>query len=150
MATPHPLGHSLRFDEGDLVFGATGSLQSVRGTDALAQSLTLALETQLGSDPLNVRFGFDLRALGENPFGVQTRTEYVRLELVRTISFDPRVKEIRDLYFGDDPRAFELTPEVDPEEERRRVRASRRLTATIHLETRSGEPVTLRAGVPGG
>jgi hypothetical protein len=92
-----------------------------------------------------VTFGFDLRALGENPFGVRTRKEYVRLELVRTVSFDGRVKEIRDLYFADDPGALELMPNVDPEKQRQRLMA-----ATIHLETRSSEELTLRTGVPVG
>src|SRR5205085_8447930 len=100
--------------------------------DSLAQSLTLALETQLGSDPVNVVFGFDLRALGENPYGVTTRREYLRLQLVRTVASDPRVKEIRDLYFDDDPRG----------------RTSRRTTATIVVETRSAEQLALKAGVP--
>jgi hypothetical protein len=147
MAAPEPLGHSLRLEQGDLVVAA-GTLEAVRGIDSLAQALTLALETQLGSDAVNVVFGFDLRALGENPYGVRTRKEYLRLQLVRTIASDQRVKEIRELYFDDDPRFFELAPGVDEEEQRRRVRTSRRTTATIVVETRSAEQLTLQAGVP--
>ena len=155
-----PLGHSLRFDEGDLVLdrpagpGGPQTLAAVRGAPALAQALTLTLETQLGSDPLNTAHGFDLTAIGAHDFGVHTRKEYVKLHLVRAIAAERRVKEIRELFFDDDARYFELHAgefgsEEERDEHRRRVRASRRFTATLELETRSGEAVTLDVGAIG-
>jgi hypothetical protein len=151
VTTPDPLGRSLLLDDGDLVVerpGATATLAQVRGVEALAQALTLALETQLGSDPINVAFGFDLRAIGENPFGVRERREHLRLQLVRTVASDRRVREIRDLYFDDDQRFAELHPGVDLDRQRSRVRATRRANATIELDTIAGDPLALRAGVP--
>jgi phage baseplate assembly protein W len=129
---------------------AAGALEQVHGVEALAQALTLALSTQLGSDPVNAGFGFDLRALGDNPFGVRARREYVRLELVRTVAAERRVKEVRELYFDDDARFFERNPGVDRDAQRRAVRRSRRTTATIELETRSGDRLALDATVPDG
>lgn len=153
MPTPDPLGFTLHLDAGDLavehVEGTVPAttLRELRGVDALAQALTLALETQLGSDPVNVTFGFDLRALGENPYGVRERREHVRLQLVRTVASDRRVRDIRELYFDDEPRFAELHVGVDLESQRTRVRASRRATATIEIETIADDPLTLNAAV---
>lgn len=150
-----PLGHGLRFENGDLVLERSGAkpigLATVRGEAALAQALRLTLETQLGSDLLNTAYGFDAVALGAHGYALHTRKEFVKLQLVRTIAADRRVKEIRELFFDDDPRFFELyAGEFGSEEaqdaQRRRVHASRRFQATVQLETRSGSVVTIDVG----
>jgi hypothetical protein len=127
-----PLGHSLRFDDGDLVLEKRGAapvgLAGVRGERALAQALRLTIETQLGSDLINTGYGFDAVALGALAYGLQTRREFVKLQLVRTIAADRRVKEIRDLYFNDADRA------------------SRRFEATVEIETRTGSVFTFDVG----
>ena len=131
-AAVDPLGHSLRFENGDLVVERRGpapiAFAAVRGERALAQSLRLTLETQLGSDLINTGYGFDVVALGAAAYGLQTRREFVKLQFVRTIAADRRVKEIRDLYFSDEDRA------------------SRRFEATVEIETRSGSVLTLDVG----
>jgi hypothetical protein len=150
-----PLGHGMRFENGDLVVERRGTapvgLALVRGVPALAQALRLVLETQLGSDPLNTEYGFDSVAIGALGYGLHTRKEFVRLQLVRTIAADRRVKEIRELFFDDDDRFFELNAgqlgsEEAREEHRRRVHASRRFEATVQIETRSGSIVTIDVG----
>lgn len=147
-----PLGRSLALDHGDLVMTSAATvsqrptLAMVEGTEALAQALMVTLETQLGSDPLNVSHGFDQLAIGANPYGVRTRKEFVKLHVVRAIGADRRVNDIRELFFDDDPRFLEIHPELDPDEQRRRVRASRRFTATVVIETRDGDAVTVRVG----
>jgi len=67
---------------------------------------------------------------------------------VRTVASDRRVREIRELYFDDDPRFAELHPGTDLDRQRSRVSASRRATATIEIETIAGDRFTVRAGVP--
>jgi len=150
-----PLGHSLRFEKGDLVVERRGTapiaLAAVRGERALAQALRLTLETQLGSDILNTGYGFDSIGIGAHAYGLETRKEFVKLQLVRAIAGDRRVKEIRELFFDDDDRFFELNggelgSEEAREAHRRRVHASRRFEATVQIETRSGSLVTIDVG----
>lgn len=152
LSPAQPLGRSLELDQGDLVVTSRAdapgraTLAMVEGVDALAQAITVTLQTQLGSDPLNVTHGFDALAIGESPYGVRTRKEFLKLHLVRAVGGDRRVKDVRELFFDDDPRFFELHPELDPDVQRRRVRASRRFTVTVVLETAGGELVEVRAG----
>jgi hypothetical protein len=150
-----PLGHSLKLEEGDLVLerpaGDALELGRVRGVSALAQALRLTFETPLGSDPLNTAHGFDLLALGAHEYGVHTRKEYLKLHLVRVVGSDARIKEVRELFFDDEPRFFELHAgefgsEQERDEHRSRVHASRRFTATLELETRAGDAVVLEVG----
>lgn len=144
-----PLGTSLRLDDGDLVLekaDGVRDLARVRGRPALAQALELTIETQLGTDPLNPVHGFDFLSLGAGAHTLSTRKEYVRMQLVRAIAGDRRVKAIRELFFDDDDRYFELHPEVDRATHVRAVHASRRLTATVVLEARTGEDLALTVG----
>jgi hypothetical protein len=158
-AAVDPLGHSLRFEDGDLVLELGGTapigLATVRGERALAQALQLTLETQLGSDVVNTGYGFDATAVGAHSYGVHTRKEIVKLHLVRTIASDRRVKEIRELFFDDEDRFFELYggelgSDEAREEHRRSVHASRRFEATVQIETRTGSVVTINVGGIGG
>jgi hypothetical protein len=156
-AAVDPLGHGLRFEDGDLVVERRGTspiaLAAVRGVPALAQALRLTLETQLGSDVINTAHGFDAVAIGAGGFGLHTRKEFVKLQLVRAIAADRRVKEIRELFFDDEDRFFELAgdpgSEAAREEHRRRVHASRNFEATVQIETRTGAIVSVEVGAIG-
>lgn len=149
-STLDPLGRSLRMDDGDLALeaapGRPPAPGEVEGLAALAQALTLTVETQIGTDPLNVGFGFDFLAIGAGAHPPSARKEFLRMHLVRAIASDRRVKAIRELFFDDEPRYFELHPGVDPERHVQRVRASRRFTAFVVLEARTGEDLTLTIG----
>jgi hypothetical protein len=129
-----PLGRTLELDEGDLVLfrGADAqagrTLAQIHGLPALSQALRLTLLTQLGSDPLSAVFGFDLRALGAGGYGARTRLEHVRLEIVRCIGADRRVREIRDVTFS-------------PE-------AERRVRARVEIDAGLGTPLQITVTVP--
>ncbi|WEO99770.1 hypothetical protein A6P39_040200 [Streptomyces sp. FXJ1.172] len=144
------LGCSLRTDAGDLVFDPdTGDLALVEGRQALAQALTLSIETQLGSDRVNTRFGFDLLALGTYAEGLHSRKEYLKMQLVRCISSDPRVADVREIFFDDEPRFFELHPDIDPAARSRVVaaqHADRSHTAYVVVDTIAQDTLTLQVG----
>ncbi len=147
-AGPLSLGSSLELDAGDLVFSNT-DLSMVSDTGALTQALVLSLQTQLGSDRLNTGFGFDRAAVGAYAYGIHTQKEYVKMQLVRCIGLDRRVKDILEVFFQDDLRYFELNPGLDlaaQEEIIAATRASREYTVYVIVETINSDTVTLQAG----
>ncbi|MFI9328830.1 hypothetical protein ACIGZJ_14930 [Kitasatospora sp. NPDC052868] len=144
------LGRSLAVDAGDLVVDTrTGGPALVEGLDALAQALVLTIETQLGSDRINTGFGFDRLAVGRYALGVHARKEYIRMQLVRCLGADRRVADVREVFFEDDPRYFELRPGLDEAARERIVgsaRARRGYTAYAIIETVAGSTLTLESG----
>jgi hypothetical protein len=148
-AVPLSLGRSLELDHGDLVFDDAGRLAMVTGTAALSQALVLSIETQLGSDRLNAGFGFDRAAVGAYAYGIHTQKEYVKMQLVRCVGLDRRVRDVREAFFQDDPRYAELNPGLDPatlEQIAATARASRQYTVYVIVETINSDVVTLQAG----
>jgi hypothetical protein len=147
---PLSLGSSLELDAGDLVFDdQAGDLAMVTGTSALSQALALSIETQLGSDRINSGFGFDRAAIGAYAYGIHTQKEYVKMQLVRCVGLDRRVKDVRDAFFQDDPRYFELNPGLDAaaqEEIAATARASRDYIVYVIVETINSDMLTLQAG----
>ncbi|MGW6851203.1 hypothetical protein ACWGCK_20920 [Streptomyces virginiae] len=149
---PPSLGHSLALLDGDLVLDPHGhDLSLVVGGEALAQALELAVSTQAGSDRLNIRFGFDALALGAFARDLPTRKEYVTMELVRCLSADRRVTDVREVFFDDDPRFDDPGTGFD-EQALRGVAAAhtdRRYTVYAVVDTIAGTALTLRArGIP--
>lgn len=149
-AGPLSLGSSLQFDAGDLVFGNhTGDLAMVTGTGALSQALVLSLLTQLGSDRLNTAFGFDRTAVGAYTYGIHTQKEYVKMQLVRCVGLDRRVKDVREVFFQDDPRYSELNPGLGAAAQQSSAtlaRTSRDYTVYVIVETINSDLATLQAG----
>ncbi|MFD3566002.1 hypothetical protein [Streptomyces sp. NPDC058667] len=149
---PPSLGRSLALLDGDLVLDPhTHDLSLVVGGEALAQALELAVSTQTGSDRLNVRFGFDALALGAYAHDLPTRKEYITLELVRCLSSDRRVTDVREVFFDDDPRFVELGSGFDEQALRdvATAHADRRYTVYAVVDTIAGTALTLRArGTP--
>lgn len=149
-AGPFSLGSSLRLDDGDLVFDdQAGDLVMVTGTGALTQALIMSIETQLGSDRINSGFGFDRTAIGAYAYGLHTQKEYVKMQLVRCVGLDRRVKDVREAFFQDDPRYFELNPGLDAAAQQQiatTARVSRDYTVYVIVETINSDVVTLQAG----
>jgi hypothetical protein len=149
-AGPLSLGSSLELDAGDLVYDEHASdLAMVTGISALAQALVLSIETQLGSDRINAGFGFDRSAVSTFTYGIHTQKEYVKMQLVRCVGLDRRVKDVREAFFQDDPRYFELNPGLDAVAQEgiaAAARASRQYTVYVIVETINSEMVTLQAG----
>ncbi|MFJ8596590.1 hypothetical protein [Streptomyces sp. NPDC093598] len=147
------LGRSLALDEGDLVLdGRSLDLALVVGAAALRQALELGVATQTGSDRLNTPFGFDRLAISAYAHDLPTRKEFLTMELVRCLSSDRRVTDVREVFFDDDPRYLELRPGLYEETHRREVAAAH--AARIHavfavVDTLASTALTLRArGTP--
>ncbi|UNZ21169.1 hypothetical protein [Streptomyces sp. 891-h] len=94
-----PLGHSLLLEDGDLVV-RDGALAQVRGTANLLQSLSLRLLTPYGSDRFNHRYGLSAGETFTRPGSVREAQELLRLEVVRTLAADPRVREVVGVVFA--------------------------------------------------
>ncbi|MFF9428182.1 hypothetical protein [Streptomyces sp. NPDC014746] len=144
------LGRSLALDDGDLVLDpGSRDLALVVGAEALGQALELAVATQAGSDRLNIRFGFDRLAIGAYAHDLPTRKEHLTMELVRCLSSDRRVTDVREVFFDDDPRFLETGTDLDAETRLRSTaaaRAERRSTVYAVVDTVAGAALTLRAG----
>lgn len=95
-------GTGLRIADGDIVFTG-GHLDLVSGVHNLTQALTLRLLTPLGSDPYDVRYGFDAAAVFTGGGDLSEVVDLLRLNLVRTLGSDPRVHDIRDIRISDVP-----------------------------------------------
>lgn len=143
------LGLSLKLNAGDLVFDpGKGDLGIVQDQQALTQALELAIETQLGSDRINSGFGFDRLSIGAYAYGLHSRKEYVKMQLVKTVTADRRVRDVRDIFFQDDPRYFELHP-LDAASQEAIIalaRASREYTIYVIIETITSDALTIEAG----
>ena len=144
------LGRSLKLEAGDLVFDPdTADLAVVEDLQALRQALVLSIETQLGSDPINAGFGFDRVAVSAYANGIHARKEYVKLQVVRCVSADRRVSDVREVFFQDDPRFFELQPGLGEQAQNQIVataRASRDYTLYVIVETIASNTLTLPVG----
>lgn len=95
-------GRSLLLDDGDLVM-EQGRLREVESVANLSQALTLRVLTPFGSDPFNTRYGLDIGQAFTLPNTVSGVKQLVQLNLVRTLGTDPRVRDIRQIAFDDDP-----------------------------------------------
>lgn len=145
---PSILGRSLRLVNGDLEIIDSprqelplGDLTKFRDFAAIAdrdnfiQALQVMIETPMGSDVFNISYGFDLLNSISAPQTVSLIKDLIRLNIVKSLSQDDRVREIKEIAFGDEPRFFEISPEFDPEESRRLRKQSRRWQAVIVLQT---------------
>ena len=131
---PSVLGRSLRLVNGDLAI-SDSDFAAIADRDNFIQALQVMIETPMGSDVFNVSYGFDLLNSISAPQSVSLIKDLIRLNIVKSLSQDDRVREIKEIAFGDEPRFFEISPEFDPEESRRLRKLSRRWQAVIVLQT---------------
>lgn len=111
----------------------TVDLATVEGIENLAQSLTIALTTALGSDIFNTGFGFDgVNALAEEPDPMLAR-ERARISVVQLLRKDARVRRITDVTLDGDT----LGPVPS---------GSRTLEVQVSFETVSFDQPTLQLG----
>jgi phage baseplate assembly protein W len=97
-------GRGLRLDDGDLVM-SSGRLQEVEAVANLSQALTLRVLTPFGSDPFNTDYGLDISEAFIEPNTISVVRQLIQLNLVRTLATDPRVRDVREITFDDDPDA---------------------------------------------
>jgi phage baseplate assembly protein W len=138
-----PFGRSLLLNDGDLVLDG-GQLVEIEGIANLRQALTLRILTPLGSDRFNTRYGLDLASAFTEPSGIRMVKELVKLNLVSTLGTDPRVREVHQVTFDDDPSRLAGEPNAA------QVRAAhhrRSWTVEVELDTVAGNTVTLLVDV---
>jgi hypothetical protein len=144
------LGVSLQLQDGDLAFDSgAGTLLEVEELDALSQALELSIQTQLGTDRINSTFGFDRLAVGAYALGLSTRKQYIAMQLVACVGADQRVRDVREVFFSDDPRFFELQPGLDATVQAEivaQIRASREYTVYVVIETITSQTLTISSG----
>jgi len=139
---PSVLGRSLQLVNGDLAF-VKNDLAPIADRDNFIQALQVMIETPMGSDVFNVNYGFDLLNSISAPQSVAFIKDLIRLNIVKSLSLDNRVREIKEIVFNDDPRFAELTSVVNPEESLRLRKEERRWEAVVALRTIEDSEVAL-------
>lgn len=144
------LGRSLRLADGDVVFHQ-GDFVEITGPSNFIQAMEVMIETPFGSDLFNVNYGFDLIGILQVPQTPHMTKELIRLNLVKSLSRDTRVREIRDVIFDDDPAFFEIAARQSPEEAlsmseaaRAARKSARRWQAVVVLTTVRAQDVALK------
>ena len=140
---PSVFGRSLQLTDGDLLFDQ-GTLVTVAGRDNFLQAMQVMIETPFATDIFNVKYGFDLLSILGSAQSVRLSKELIRLNIVKSVSQDNRVREIKEVVFNDDPRFFEILPDQHADEHRRTRKIERRWQAIVVLETISEGEVALR------
>jgi phage baseplate assembly protein W len=149
------LGRSLQVASGDLLFfdraeqeGGSSvekrDLALLVGRDNFFQSMQVMIETPFGSDIFNVNYGFDLLGVLATPQTVSFIKSLIRLNIVKSLSQDNRVREITEVVFDDEPRFVEILPDQNADENRRTRKVERRWQAVIVLQTISEGEVAMR------
>lgn len=132
--TPSTFGLSLRLRDGDLdIVG--GDLVLIDDRANLAQGLQTMIETPVGSDLFDIRYGFDYASVFSQPNSARFAKALIQLNLVKTLSLDDRVREIREVVFDDDPRFAEVLGHVAPSPPAPRTEPRRHWRAAVVLVT---------------
>ena len=147
MTTPtssEVFGRGLLLDDGDLVFDGR-DLVEVTGIANLVQALTLRVLTPFGSDRFNTGYGLDVAQAFTTPNSARMVKELLKLNLVATLATDPRVSEVRQVTFDDDPERLAADPGAAARARTAQIR--RTWTVEADLETVADVPVTLQVNV---
>lgn len=140
-------GYSLALVDGDIAFD-NGSLRRVEGKRNLLQALELRVLTPFGSDIFNTTYGLDVRQAFTQPGSVRMVKELIKLSLVRTLATDPRVRDVREVLFEDDPGYLARHPELKAQD----VTVSKhtrfwRVDVVIETVDAQAETLSLKIGV---
>jgi hypothetical protein len=130
-------GTSIALVDGDFVLAA-GDLAQVSGQDNFGQALRVIVETPFGSDQINVNYGLDIAAIFTVASSVRSIKDVIRLNLVKSLAADDRVREISDIIFDDEPNFAALAPEFAGGDPGARARHGRVWHAVIALTTVAG------------
>jgi phage baseplate assembly protein W len=153
-APADPYGRTFTLVNGDLeiAHGADGQrdLTFIVGKEELAQGLQVLISTLQGSDIFNVLFGFDIQQSLMQPQAVREMRALVRLNVVKALAQEPRIRQIRAIAFVDEKDYLLIHPEVTLEQQAalaQQQRISRRWKLDVLLDTRLGDEVA--AGIEG-
>ncbi len=139
---PSLLGKGLELANGDLRI-VNDDFVPIRDRDNFLQDLQVMIETPLGSDVFNVNYGFDLLNSISLPESVSFIKELIRLNIIKSLSLDDRVKEIKEVTFNDEPRFFEINPAANAAQSRDSRKVDRRWEAVVVLQTITDSEVSL-------
>jgi hypothetical protein len=139
---PSVFGRSFELANGDLRL-VDNDFALINGRDNLLQGMQVMIETPFGTDVFNVNYGFDVLNLFTSTQSLVLIKELIRLNIIKSISTDNRIREIREVVFDDDPRFFELSPLENAEERRLSRKLRRRWQAIVVLATVSEGDVVL-------
>jgi len=140
---PTAFGKSLQLTDGDLLFDQ-GDVALIAGRDNFLQAMQVMIETPFGTDIFNVNYGFDILSILQSAQPINPIKELIRLNIVKSVSQDTRVREIKEVVFDDEARFFEILPGQNADEHRRARKTERRWQAIVVLETVSEGEVALR------
>lgn len=145
MATPTVFGRSLLLDKGDLAFVA-GDFAVTEARDNFFQGMRNMINTPFGSDIFNRRYGFDLLSCLSAPQPLSMVKQLIRLNIVKSLSTDNRIRQIEDIAFDDEARFYELSPTSDPDANADVRRLSRKWQAIVIVQTVQDGSVTITLG----
>jgi hypothetical protein len=137
-------GTSIALVDGDFVLSAGDpddagvvlrDLALVSGRKNFAQALGVIIETPFGSDQVNVNYGFDVAAIFAIADKVSSVKDIIRLNLVKSLSADDRVREINGVVFDDEPDFAQLAPEFAGSDPGARARRGRLWHAVVTFTT---------------
>src|SRR5262245_33459662 len=97
--------------------------------------MQVMIETPFATDIFNVNYGFDLLSILGSAQSVRLSKELIRLNVVKSLSQDNRVREIKEVVFDDDPRFFDILPAETADEHRSSRKNSRRWELEVLLRT---------------
>lgn len=130
-------GTSLALADGDFTL-ANGDLMTVSGQLNFVQALQVIIGTPFGSDQVNVNYGLDVEAIFVTANTVRSIKDVIRLNIVKSLASDDRVREIKDIVFDDEPGFALLAPEFAGRDPATTARHQRIWHAVIALATVAG------------
>ena len=154
-----PYGRTLTLTAGTLTAGdfviAAGpggfaDLALIAGKDELAQGIQILVGTNLGSDIFNVAFGFDLINTLATPASLPQMQQLIRLCVVKALSQEPRIRQIKAIAFVSDPAWLTIHPAATAAQQQallQQQRQSRQWSLDVQFDTRLNDQVI--AGIQG-
>jgi len=142
VSSTDPFGRTLALVDGDLQM-ASGDFVFVTGRDELLQGLNVMIYTPLGSDVFNVNYGFDILNALASPLPPHAIQDVIRLNIVKSIAVDNRIREVKEVVFDDDPHFYDLSPQSDPTDRLNTRRNFRHWQAIVVLHTIADADVSI-------
>jgi hypothetical protein len=130
-------GTSIALVDGDFTL-VNGDLALVSGTANFGQALQVIVETPFGSDQINVTYGLDVAAIFTVAASVSSVKDVIRLNLIKSLSADNRIREIDEILFDDEDGFAALAPEFAGGDPGATARHGRLWHAVVALTTVAG------------
>jgi len=127
-------GTSIALVDGDFTLVA-GDLALVSGRDNFGQASQVIVGTPFGSDPVNIQYGLDVTSIFTTANSVRSSKDVIRLNLVKSLAADDRVREINEILFDDEPGFAQLAPQFASDDPGATARHGRLWHAVVALTT---------------